>query len=192
MGGKFTMLHPFLRQQRANQWTHYSTVFLVASTIAFLCVASASMNSGNHLSRNIRSRRNVIKGVPLAWAISSSALNLMKEDNAVAAGLAVTKYDTVSLFGRIATSSCYGKIANRATCQIDGDNLMGRLLRGSSSISKEQFKENIRDLQFEWPLKPYGQEMENKVVSSSIMEIFLIYFSSLGKNGNFKQASRTK
>mmetsp|Transcript_26640 Transcript_26640/g.42832 ORF Transcript_26640/g.42832 Transcript_26640/m.42832 type:complete len:129 (-) Transcript_26640:151-537(-) len=40
---------------------------------------------------------------------------------------------------------------------------MGRLLKGSSSISKEQFKENIRDLQFEWPLKPYGQEMENKV-----------------------------
>mmetsp|Transcript_26435 Transcript_26435/g.36906 ORF Transcript_26435/g.36906 Transcript_26435/m.36906 type:complete len:243 (-) Transcript_26435:236-964(-) len=154
------MLHSSVpRPQRGN--SRYHAVLLAAGTIALLCAASVSVSSQNALSRNI-SRRNVIKSSPLAWATSTAALTLIKK-NAAAADLSVTKYDTVSLFGRIATSSCYGKIANRATCQIDGENLMGRLLKGSSSISKEQLKENIRDLQFEWPLKPYGQEKENKV-----------------------------
>lgn len=71
--------------------------------------------------------------------------------------------DAIQVYGRLAGSACFGKVSPAgSSCQISKDELLRKLgLVPTSSLSREAFASKLNDLQFRWPLKPYGVA-ENK------------------------------
>jgi len=111
-------------------------------------------------SPTVTGRRAVVGGLPVILASSLAA---------GCSNAAVATFDTINVFGRIATPECYGKTASRATCQINSDKLKRRVFRdGESGISLSEFKSRLNELEFEWPLKPYGETSENKEKTATL------------------------
>ena len=114
-----------------------------------------------------------------AVPVSPSLLSLLPTDNDAPGGAAapnravvvVGVLDIIQVYGRLAGRSCFGIDAPPgASCQvslpeltdkllggggIDADDTVG-LLQQPSSLTFEQFGRRLEQLNFAWPLKPYG------------------------------------
>lgn len=69
------------------------------------------------------------------------------------------------MYGRLAGSECYGKIAPKgASCQVTSKDiervfhLVDQEDGSSRSLSLGDFQQDIEQADFQWPLKPYGIE----------------------------------
>jgi len=100
-------------------------------------------------------------GAGLMFPIAAAAAASIDAQPASAAS-SVEVFDVVNLFGRMANPTCFGSIAKHASCQIDtkslGVQLFSDAASSSSAISKEDLKNRVNEMAFEWPLKPYGTE----------------------------------
>lgn len=66
--------------------------------------------------------------------------------------------DVIKVYGSLATPECYGsKAPAGSSCQVSIQKLEEELgLLSSSSISQQDFVSALDNLDFQWPLKPYG------------------------------------
>jgi hypothetical protein len=59
--------------------------------------------------------------------------------------------EVVKVYGKLAGSICYGKIAPQgSSCQIRLKDLP------TTQVSREEFASQLQLMEFQWPLKPYG------------------------------------
>lgn len=86
-----------------------------------------------------------------ATAISSLLLSLDQPR--------VPVIDVIKVYGSLATPECYGsKAPPGSSCQVSIQKLEEELglLSSSSSITQQDFVAALDNLDFQWPLKPYG------------------------------------
>jgi hypothetical protein len=66
--------------------------------------------------------------------------------------------EIVKVYGKLAGPQCYGKQASRgSSCQVTLNDIKTDLgFDKKSSLTREEFRERLNALEFQWPLKPYG------------------------------------
>jgi hypothetical protein len=67
--------------------------------------------------------------------------------------------DVIQVYGRLAGPSCFGRAAPAgSSCQLTREELKQKLGLVSSDValSREEFRDRLDELSFQWPLKPYG------------------------------------
>eukprot|EP00472_Partenskyella_glossopodia_P004713 CAMPEP_0197526434 /NCGR_PEP_ID=MMETSP1318-20131121/17832_1 /TAXON_ID=552666 /ORGANISM="Partenskyella glossopodia, Strain RCC365" /LENGTH=262 /DNA_ID=CAMNT_0043080597 /DNA_START=14 /DNA_END=802 /DNA_ORIENTATION=- len=123
--------------------------------------ASASETHSTIGSSPSVTRRGVVAGLPFAAVACAMARNGAKAADVVTA----STFDKVSVFGRLADSGCYGNVAKHASCTIDQKSVSLKLFGNdikNAKLSKDELKEKLNQMPFEWPLKPFGVSADQK------------------------------
>jgi len=73
--------------------------------------------------------------------------------------------EVIKVYGKLAGKECYGKQAPKgSSCQI---NLNEWKTKGS--ISREEFEKQLEQMEFAWPLKPFGVENSPSLSKTAVM-----------------------
>ena len=68
--------------------------------------------------------------------------------------------EVVKVYGKLAGSSCYGRVAPvGSSCQVSATELiqsLGFSEHGTVLLDRDQFADRLEEMPFRWPLKPFG------------------------------------
>jgi hypothetical protein len=67
--------------------------------------------------------------------------------------------EVVKVYGKLAGSSCYGRVAPKgSSCQVSSTEVKESLglLTSTDQLNELEFRDKLRGMSFQWPLKPYG------------------------------------
>jgi hypothetical protein len=105
----------------------------------------------------------------LASTISTS--NLVDNPSLSSTGATVAPIpvlEIIVIYGKLAGSQCYGKLAPKdSSCQVTLKDVYADFGispgndNASSALTRDEFRTRLNDLEFQWPLKPYGVEKSN-------------------------------
>eukprot|EP00470_Lotharella_oceanica_P013835 CAMPEP_0170199568 /NCGR_PEP_ID=MMETSP0040_2-20121228/69409_1 /TAXON_ID=641309 /ORGANISM="Lotharella oceanica, Strain CCMP622" /LENGTH=208 /DNA_ID=CAMNT_0010449699 /DNA_START=163 /DNA_END=792 /DNA_ORIENTATION=+ len=102
----------------------------------------------------------------------------------------VVTYECITLFGRIASEECFGKIAKHATCQINSDLLAKKMFfsdrEAREGITRDLFKDRVEKLAFQWPLKPFGVSEKRVKTTTMNKAAALRVWEEAAKRKNFR------
>jgi hypothetical protein len=81
--------------------------------------------------------------------------------------------EVIKVYGKLAGSDCYGKQAPRgSSCQIDLSDLSQKLsIAGGDDpfLPRDDFATKLNQLDFAWPLKPFGIDQSPSLAKTAIM-----------------------
>ncbi|KAL7566738.1 hypothetical protein ACA910_017788 [Epithemia clementina (nom. ined.)] len=98
--------------------------------------------------------------------------------------------EVIKVYGKLAGPVCFGKLApNGSSCQITFDDVergfkLNEIKSSGSALSREQFAERLAELDFQWPLKPFGVDNSlDKTVGMNKGAETRVYMKELEKRG---------
>jgi hypothetical protein len=104
-------------------------------------------------------------------ASTISASTLMDNPSLLSTGATVPPIpvlDIIVIYGKLAGPQCFGKLAPKdSSCQVTLKDayadfgISSSNDNSSSALTRDEFRTRLNDLEFQWPLKPYGMEKSN-------------------------------
>ena len=79
--------------------------------------------------------------------------------------------EVVKVYGKLAGPECYGKQSPKgSSCQINLNDLTQNLFSSpSTALSKDDFAKMLEQMEFQWPLKPFGVDASASLSKTAVM-----------------------
>jgi hypothetical protein len=102
--------------------------------------------------------------------------------------------EIVKVYGKLAGSECYGKSAPiGSSCEATLRDIETTFqLGGTKSLTREEFREKLNTIDFQWPLKPYGLEKSlSKTATMNKGAETRVYMEALESRGFYDKRNPT-